>query len=187
MPQIDKKEVLRYAGVKQADEEILSLLERMEKETKGILSYKVAYRRYPINIDGDSLDLGFAKTNSHSLAICLKECDEIIVFCATVGVELDRLIKRYSLTSPASAVMLQALGSERVEALCDRFCAYMAEETGRELRPRFSPGYGDLSLEIQRDIFAAVDPMKIGVSLGENLFMTPSKSVTAIIGIKKEI
>lgn len=187
MPRIDKKEVLRYAGVKQTDEEILSLLECMEKETKGILSYKVVYSRYPIKIDGDSLDLGFAKTNSHSLAICLKECEEIIVFCATVGVELDRLIKRYSLTSPASAVMLQALGSERVEALCDRFCADIAEEIGMELRPRFSPGYGDLSLEIQRDIFAAVDPMKIGVSLGENLFMTPSKSVTAIIGIKKEI
>lgn len=186
-PEIDKKEILRYAGVNQPDRETLALLDRTIMESSDVFSYKVTYSRYPIRVDGDSLDLGFAKACSRSLSICLKECDEIIVFCATVGVELDRLIKRYSLISPAYAVMLQAFGSERVEALCDSFCADMAEEIGRALRPRFSPGYGDLSLEIQRDIFSALQPQKIGVSLGENLFMTPSKTVTAIIGIKKEI
>ena len=186
-PKIDKKEALRYAGVSEANEEILTLLDRCIDESADTLSYKVCYSRFTIKTEGDSLDLGFAKTSSHSLGICLRECDEIVVFCATVGVELDRLIKKYSLTSPATAVMLQALGSERVEALCDEFCADIAKEIGKELRPRFSPGYGDLNLELQRDIFACLNPSKIGVSLGENLFMTPSKTVTAIIGIKKEI
>ena len=50
-------------------------------------------------------------------------------------------------------------------------------------KPRFSPGYGDLSLEVQKEIFSLLDcPRKIGVSLGDSLLMTPSKSVTAIIG-----
>ena len=185
-PEIDKKEVLRYAGVRAADEGTSDLIDRLIDETRDVLSYKVCYTRYPISFDGDQIDLGFTVTKSRSLAICLKECDEIILFCATVGVEFDRLIKKYSLIAPSSAVILQALGSERVEALCDVFCEDMKTETNRCLRPRFSPGYGDLSLEIQKEIFDCLTPPKIGVSLSDNLFMTPSKTVTAIIGIKKE-
>jgi hypothetical protein len=83
--------------------------------------------------------------------------------------------------------MLQALGSERVEALCDEFCRLMAIESKRELRPRFSPGYGDLPLELQRDIFRLLEPSRrIGVVLNDSLLMSPSKSVTAIIGIEKD-
>ena len=54
------------------------------------------------------------------------------------------------------------------------------------IRPRFSPGYGDLPIEIQKDIFRALDcPRRIGLTLNENLLMSPTKSVSAIIGIVK--
>ena len=53
--------------------------------------------------------------------------------------------------------------------------------------PGFSPGYGDLPLDLQREIFAALDcPKRIGVSLNESLLMSPSKSVSAIIGLGGE-
>lgn len=185
-PEVNRKEVMRYAGIKEDVDEASALLDRLLPEAEDALSYKLIYSRSKISVEGDIVDLGFVKTASHSLALCLKDCDEAVVFCATVGVAIDRLIARYSSVSPASAVMLQALGSERVESLCDRFCDELAMDTGRELRPRFSPGYGDLSLELQRDIFALLDPREIGVSLCDNLFMTPSKSVTAIIGLKRE-
>ena len=52
------------------------------------------------------------------------------------------------------------------------------------LPPRFSPGYGDLPLSLQRDIFRVLDcPRKIGLTLNESLLMSPSKSVTAIVGL----
>lgn len=186
-PEIDKKEVLRYASVKENTTEINTLLDECILETTDKLSYNACYCECPIEITGEEIDLGFTKVRSHSLSLCLDGCDRIILFCATVGLEIDRLIARYSSISPSKATVLQALGSERVEALCDVFCRDMAETMGRELRPRFSAGYGDVPLEIQRDIFATLDPARrIGVTLGDNLFMTPSKSVTAIIGIKKE-
>jgi cobalamin-dependent methionine synthase I len=84
--------------------------------------------------------------------------------------------------------MMQALGSERVESLCDAFEGYLKERLGEgiALRPRFSPGYGDLSLEFQREVFTLLDcPRSLGISLSESLLMTPEKSVTALIGIKK--
>ncbi len=185
-PEIDKKEILRYAGIGEADGATLALLDGCIAEAEGVLSYKLCYACFPITVDGENIDLGFTKTRSHSLALCLSECDEIVAFCATCGGGLDRLIKKCSITSPSRAVMLQAIGSERVEALCDVFCCDIAKELGREVRPRFSPGYGDLALEVQRALFSSLDcARKIGVSLGENLFMTPTKSVTAIIGVKR--
>ena len=189
-PKINKREILRYAGCDGNDERILGLVDDCIEEIKGELTYKVCYSRFYISRDGDNLDLGFAKTVSHSLGICLNECDEIILFCATIGHRIDRLIEKYSISSPSRATLLQAIGSERVEALCEDFCADVLADVsadGRGTRPRFSPGYGDLSLELQRDIFASLDPTaKIGVSLNDSLFMRPSKSVSAIIGIKKE-
>ena len=187
-PDVDRKEVLRYARA-EGDEATLALLESCIAEAGDKLSYKVSYARFGIEIHGDDINLGFAMTTSHSLAKCLDGCHEIILLSATVGFGIDRLIEKYSLISPSRAIILQALGSERVEAVCDEFCREMTEELlplNRTLRPRFSPGYGDLALDVQRDIFSALDITRnLGVSLGENLMMTPQKSVTAIIGIKK--
>ena len=187
-PEVDKKEALRYAGCKDASEEIALLLDSCIDEIFDEVSFKLCYSRFPVSLNGDEIDLGFTKTRSHSLAVCLDGCEEIILFCATIGHSIDRIIAKYNITSPSRATMLQALGSERVESLCDLFCLEMAEEeekVGRVIRPRFSPGYGDLSLEIQKDVFASLDcTRRIGVSLNDSLFMQPTKSVTAIIGVK---
>lgn len=186
-PEVDRKEVLRYARA-EGDEATLALLESCIAEAGDKLSYNVCYARLGIEIHGDEINLGFTKTSSHSLAKCLDGCHEIVLLSATVGFGIDRLIEKYSLISPSRAIILQALGSERVEALCDAFCNELAieeEKNENTLRPRFSPGYGDLSLDLQKDIFAALGCTKtIGITLGDNLFMNPTKSVTAIIGVK---
>lgn len=187
-PEVDRAEALRYAGMRDSTPEAMALLEECIREAEGRLVYKVCYRMLDISHFGGSVDLGFATVNSPSVAKRLTGCNKIIIFCATVGVGIDRLIARYSVSSPARAVMLQALGSERVEALCDSFCLRINGEASRfggSTTVRFSPGYGDLPLDLQREIFASLEcSRRIGVSLGENLFMTPTKSVTAIIGVK---
>lgn len=157
---------------------------------EGCLSYRVCWRSFPVARDGAALDLGFARTESAALGRNLEGCDEVVLFAATVGIGIDRLIARYRRVSPARSLMLQAVGAERVEALCDAFCAEIAERARREgrfPRPRFSPGYGDLPLELQRDVVVALDcARRIGVTLNESLLMSPSKSVTAIVGIGRE-
>ena len=56
------------------------------------------------------------------------------------------------------------------------------------LRPRFSPGYGDLKLEHQKDWFRLLDiSRQIGIELTDSLLMVPTKSVTAIIGIGGDV
>ena len=188
-PEIDKREIYRYMQAKPC-EELESLIDRALEILNGKLSYKVCYAEFPLQKCDGALDLGFAKTDSRDLKKCLDGCDGIILFAATVGIELDRLIMRYGKTEPSVALCLQAIGSERVESLCDAFCDDMKRQyasLGKMLRPRFSAGYGDLPLSLQRDIIGTLQtPKSIGMTLNESLLMSPSKSVTAIIGIKGE-
>lgn len=186
-PDYNRKEILRYAGAREATPEVSELMESCIQEVHDKLLYRVCWKEFPIQADAGGLDLGFARCTSASLARNLTGCDHIVLFAATVGVGLDRLIARYNRLSPARALMFQAIGAERIEELCDAFNARITrekEEQGRATRPRYSPGYGDLPLEMQTDIFAVLDcPRQIGLTLNNSLLMSPSKSVTAIIGV----
>lgn len=187
LPPVNRNEVLRYAGVKGTAPEVDILLDAALAEASSVLSGKVCWTESPLSIERDTLDLGFAQTSSISLSKNLSGCDRIVIFGATLGLTFDRLIVRYGHSSPAKAVMLQAIGTERIEALCDMFCEKIRTEAlarGLHSRPRFSPGYGDLPLHLQHDIFRILDcPRKIGLTLNGSLLMSPSKSVTAIVGL----
>lgn len=182
-PKINKKEILRCTGSKKDTSEISALIDECEKEAENHLSYKVSYAEFPISVSDEDVNLGFAKVKSRDLAKNLKGCARCLVFCATVGIGIDRLISKYSILSPSKALVFQALGAERIESLCNLFNKETASKY-KTVKPRFSPGYGDLSIELQREIISTLACYKnIGVTLNESLLMSPSKSVTAIIGI----
>ena len=184
-PKLNERECLRYAGTtpQNVSAEERALFEACLTEVENKLTYKICWGRFPVKRGGNGLDFGFLQPDSRALMKNLEGCEEVIVFAATIGLEIDRLIRRYTNLSPAKALFFQAIGAERIESLCDTFCEELKAE-GLQLRPRFSPGYGDLPLELQKDIFRVLDcPRKIGLSLNESLLMSPSKSVTAIIGI----
>ena len=188
-PKPCETEILRYAGCvsKNVDGAVLDLMRDCAREMEGKLSFQVCYRRFPIVYDGQ---VAFLQADSTHLRHYLGDCEEVILFAATVGLEADRLITRYGRISPSRGLMMQAIGAERIEALCDVFCRDLKQELSQEdLLPksRFSPGYGDYALENQRAIFAALDcPRQIGLSLNESLLMTPSKSVTALVGLQSK-
>ena len=187
LPPIDRGEVLRYAGMRGHSEEMEALLSQCIAEAEGVFSNRVCWRVLPVTQIGDEWDLTLARVRSASLDRHLAGCRSIVVFAATVGVEIDRLVARANAVSPTRALLLNALGSERVEALCDAFEAETVEATaqdGARLQRRFSPGYGDLPLSLQRDVIAALDCQRsIGLTLNQSLLLSPSKSVTAMIGI----
>ena len=182
-PSVNYREIMRYSGIGKDAAELMDLIENCIAEAESSFSYKVAYRVLPISVTEKTVDFGSFKAESADLAKCLQGCEKAVVFAATVGMGIDRIIKKYSVLSPAKSVIFQAIGAERCESLCDIFNNEIAQEA--EVTPRFSAGYGDFALEHQKDIFALLDMgRKIGVTLGENLLMSPSKSVTAVIGIK---
>ena len=184
----DEKEILRYAMLPSfapAPEE-LPMKESLEA-AKGAVQCRAVWCRFSLKRDGDELDLGFARTTSRGLKRHLEGCDEIILFACTAGAEMDRRITRAKLQSPAKGLLMHAIGAQQVEGGCDRLCRQLAEQfPDKQLIDRYSPGYGDLPLEMQRDVMTALDCGRtVGITLTDSLLMTPSKSVTAIIGMKE--
>ena len=180
-------EIRRYAGYRTETPETETLRDTCWSEAAPQLQYRVCYRVCTVSVTGDLCDFGAFQFQSEKLANNLRGCKRAVVFAATVGIGLDRLIAKYGRLSPSKALMLQAIGAERIEALCDAFCAELAAELHCKFRPRFSPGYGDFPITAQKELFAVLDcTRQIGVTLNDSLLMSPTKSVTAIVGITDE-
>ena len=182
-----EKEILRYAMCRNGNEQERELLFSCMEEAEHNFSHTVCYCILPVTVSGDVCDFGVFSLNSKSLAKNLEGSSEAIVFSATAGINIDRLIAKYSRIMPSRSVMMHAIGTQQIEALCDAFCKDMENETRMHTTMRFSPGYGDLSLDVQKDILSLLDTSKrIGVCLNDSMLMSPSKSVTAIVGLKKD-
>ena len=122
LPARDRRETLRYlgyAGVKSTDG-MEWLLDECEALIMPVLAPKAVYAPFPLEFLGEErMNLGFATVNSHSLFLNLSGCKSIVLFAATVGAGVDRLIAKYNRLSPARAAVLQAMGAAAVEQAGD--------------------------------------------------------------------
>lgn len=184
----DKKEALRYMGCKVdcLSEELQELYEKYKAEYQKAASYKAVMRKVSLSLkDDNKIDFGFCEIQNENLYKNLSGCEGAYVFAATAGIAVDRLIMRCSKVSPAQAIICDSIGSSAVEVWCDEVNAMINSEY--ETKPRFSPGYGGVSLEYQKDILSFLNAeRKIGITLNDALMMTPVKSVTAFVGIKEK-
>ena len=184
LPEPNMREIMRYS---QSDETGLPLIEECLKEV-GEINGRVCYSEFDVSKNDGKTSLGFAYSDSEDLKKNLEGCERIILFASTLGFKIDRLIEKYERLSPSKALVMQAIGSERAETLANCFNNNMIneyEKLGYKLHPRFSPGYGDLELSLQKDIIRVLNATKnIGIVLDDSCLMMPSKSVTAIIGIE---
>lgn len=186
-PEWNRNEIARYARAKSDDPRISALIDTCIIEAEPLLDYRVSYTTDGIVRTKDYLSFCGIRTSSTTIKKAVNGCGKVTLFAATIGAPFDRLIARYGRLEPSKALIFQAIGAERIESLCDAFCDKMNTDLnafGKSLRPRVSPGYGDIPLEMQRQIFRVLDcERKIGLTLNESLLMSPSKSVTAIVGI----
>ena len=86
-----------------------------------------------------------------------------------------------SIENPSVFLETNILGTQVMMDACRKYGVERFHQVGTD------EVYGDLPLEMQKDIFNVLDCSKrIGLTLNESLLMSPSKSVTAIIGISKD-
>ncbi|MBR3619889.1 MAG: methionine synthase [Clostridia bacterium] len=184
-PEPDKKMIKRYLRDRGNSERIDALITECISLSRDSFDCRVCSAEFPAETSGATVRFGDITVTSESLAKHLEGCDRAVIFGATVGIGIDRLIMKHSSESALKALCLDAAGSDMIERVCDLFNERVNAEY-QSTRSRFSPGYGDLPIDFQRDIFAALNLTRnLGVYLTEGMQMTPSKSVTAIIGAKK--
>lgn len=176
----DISEVLRYLG----DADAASKTLRCEAEEVGrTLDLHPRWVWQVIALD-ETCPLPLEGTLADTM---LEQCERAVVLCCTLGMEFDTSLRAMQARDMARAVVMDAWGSAWVESGCDAAEREIAERFSEwYLTDRFSPGYGDLPLSLQKEICCLLDlQRRLGVYMAENYFLTPQKTVTAIIGLSK--
>lgn len=181
-----KKMALRFMGCKELSGNLSEMYEESLEEYKKAAVFKAVYRKTSVAFFGEKgIRFDFGEIESADLRKNLAGCSSAFIFAATSGSGVDRLILKHTKLSPADAMVTDCIASSGIEVFCDKINEEMRK--GRVLRPRYSPGYGDVSLCCQSEILSFLDAYrKIGLTLTETYLMTPIKSVTAIVGIVEE-
>ena len=186
------KEAVRYLGFGKnaADERTLALIGEAFADLDREADPRYVCRIFDIEHGADEkIILGKLTIESRSLSRNLKGCGSIVLFGATLGPGVDRLLARTSVMDMAKAVIVQACAAALLEEYCDQCQSRIGEELEKEglyLRPRFSPGYGDFDIHYQEPLMRMLDCAKaIGLTMTDSFMMSPTKSVTAVIGISR--
>ena len=190
LTEVDRKEILRYLGVrgKLPDPSTEALVEECVRELSVSCAPRSLQKAFPVLHEGEGcLRIGGVPFFSRDLAKNMQGCDEAVIFAATLGPGADFLVRRAQLSGMSKAAVFQAAGSAMIEMVCDGINEEIRKDAaarGLRTKPRYSPGYGDLSLEYQRNLFQMMEiTRRTGIRLSEDCLMSPFKSVTALVGL----
>ena len=193
--QADYAETARYLGYQKItvpDEQISRLIKDAAAQMLEVIKPQAVYDQFDLFVEYDEVggtgmvEFADVKIPSKDLARNLRECSQVVIFASTLGPQCDQLIRRTQVKDQVKAAVFQASGAMYIEKCVDLLNEKIKAEAatrGKTCRPRFSPGYGDVSLQVQKDFFRLLPCQKIGLTLMDTLIMSPEKSVTAFVGI----
>ena len=144
------------------------------------------WRRFPV-VDGAVVSGDLVLPIGGTLARYLGPCRDVYLVCGTLGARFDAFQRRVAVQSGADALIVQAIGAAMIENWMDEIQDAIRAELapGETILHRYSPGFGDFPLSAQRVMLSLLDaPRAAGVSLTETLLMVPSKSVSAVVGVR---
>lgn len=194
--EIDEREVLRYLQYKNQDidDNLLNKITQCIKKTREIINPRFIFREYKIKksqiydsksevyLEGANLTL-----KSDDVYNLLLECDECILMSATLGLEIEREIRKLTYTDLTKGIIIDACATTAIEEVCDIVQDNIAKKLLKEdkyITYRYSPGYGDLPIEKNVDINNLLNSQReIGLTVTNSGIMIPRKSVVALIGV----
>ena len=197
----DFKEVARYLGYRKAtgpESDVTELMEKAAREMQAVMKPQAVFEVFDLSMNeltsavvsasSTTVMLHFADVTLHSrdLGTNLSGCSQVALLAATIGPQVDALIRKNSSLDPVYASILQATGAMYIEEVVDFVndeIKKIAGSQGLKTKPRYSPGFGDVPLEVQKDFFRLLPCTRIGLTLMDTLIMAPEKSVTAFVGL----
>ena len=110
---MDKRtlEAVRYLGYGKhaVDDQTLALIRDSFEDLERVAKRRIVYRIFELKVsDEEHLNIEGLEITSRNLAKNMKGCTQVVMLGATLGVEVDMLMKRYSLTEMSRTVVLQA-------------------------------------------------------------------------------
>jgi len=196
LEQLNISEALRYLGYgsNAPDDRVRQLIDECSKEIMDTARPQMVYKVFNIEDIEEAPDKG-VKLIGTSLVLpgkSIKEhlagCESAVLFAATISSDIDRLIRITQLEDMAKAVIMDSLASVAVEQVCDKTELIIKEQFPEYYQTfRFGVGYGDFPITLQKDFLNVLNAQKIiGLNAGASYMLTPTKSVTAVIGLSKQ-
>lgn len=187
LPQINEVEARRYAGLKHAKDFPDSHIKEACLEVQLVAAPKGVYESYAYNPEtgivasNPPLQIEGSTIRKH-----LEKSERVYVMAVTVGegVEL-RSAELFKEGNYTLGLLVDAAATTAVEQVADQVNAIIDKEAakaGYTTTWRFSPGYGNWDLTIQKELARSIGTEKIGLSVTDTFLLFPRKSVTAIIG-----
>ena len=196
---VDRAEVLRYMGyagqvlTEELDTRIDEVVARCLAVARpaGVWEVFEVAGREPtgagvpaVQLAGTSLQLEGESIQKHLVGAVA-----VGVMAVTVGMGVERELRRLSLTDAIARVIFDAAGTtavERAADACEASVVAAAHERGLYTNFRFSPGYGDMPLAQSGQICEVLNAGRsIGLTVSQSGILMPRKSVTAVLGISR--
>ena len=183
---INKNEILKYLGYRTGEvpADILGEIDEAISIVKKCARPKYVFRFF--DIDDEVLkDIAVGR----DMAELLRNSFKVILFAVTLGNEIEMEIRKLSFTNLSMSVVVDATASAAIEAFAEELDrSFQKEFSEFYLTDRFSPGYGDMPISIQNYFLTAINAKKeIGITTTAEGIMTPRKSITALMGVSKEV
>lgn len=179
---IDRAAALRLMGAVgwQPDAATGQLLDKAERQVLAAAVPRAVWRTLPAAAF-------LPPEHGRDLDRHLAGCSDVLLLVATLGGEVDRLLRRFELTDIALAAAADALASTLLEQVCDELEEELRaglRQKGLYLTGRFAPGYGDCPLDLNDALCLAADSVRgCGVAVTAQHLLAPRKSTTALLGV----
>ena len=189
--EIPKDEVLWYLGYRSQliDEKLDELINLTIEESKTLIAPRFITSRCKVSLVENGVKLLGTSVilTGNDIKEHLKDSKECVLMGVTIGGNIEKRINLYGKTNLTKSLILDSCATTAVEEICDKVEDYIKSEVignGEFITFRYSPGYGDLSLDVQKDIINILKSEKtIGLTVSTHNLLMPRKSVTAIIGL----
>lgn len=176
-----KDDVLRYLkhdGPVQGD-----LDEKIDSYLADLTSQKAKYHYGIFELEGLKVKGTTLTFKGQSIKPFLSQSSHVVLFACTLGYGVDQKINKLKYESGYDMLIYDACSSAAVDYFLDQM---MTGIKGYFMTPRYSPGYGDLPLEHQRDIISILKSDKqLGLTVNASHLLLPMKSVTGCIGLSQ--
>ena len=188
---IDIKEVKRYLRIHGEFDGIDELAQNLAQKATSTLCPKSVVGRFDITHFDNGIKLDGTEVSfvGNLIKKVFDGCDEIYIFAAKLTLQSEIFVKQCFAKSAVDGMVCDSVLTTMIESYCDdveETIAKKVAEQGKTATKRISCGYGDFSIESQKDILALLDAQKqLGIKLNQNNMMYPNKTVTAVIGAKK--
>lgn len=177
-----KENALKYLGYQnqKLDQQTNLLLDQELEELKQF-PFKYMYKIYtlskqPLKIKELDLNIDYP-----DLIDLFDSCNQVVIMACTLGIDLDRKLKYYSVIDVTRMTILDALASSYLEYKADEF---EKQQNFGKRTFRFCPGYGNVPLELNHQLASALQCDKhIGLTVLPNDLLLPQKSMIGLIGI----